>query len=149
MWVDLPLTPSEGRAWRDRAAAHGVGVDAWLGVMAEFEMTLTGMRLRQPAVEALAAVQLSQLRLPPTDGLRRWVRLLDGRWDGPAPRDELPTVVLPGRLLHALSGATLLSTLRRAVSATDEGLAVRCERVAAAQGMTLEAWLRRTANAVD
>jgi hypothetical protein len=143
IWIDLPVLPAEGRRWRDRARDRGLGVDAWLGVLVEFSVAMRARGVDTPTVLASVEAASSQARLAPTDGLRRWERLLAGQWRGNAALDELPTVVLSERLVAQIPGHSFLDTVRTAVGASDEELAVGCDRVAATHGMTLDAWVLR------
>jgi hypothetical protein len=145
VWVDLPISTAEGRAWRARASAHGIGIDAWLAVLVEFHLATRRSGVVLSHVKVAETSESATARLAPTDGLRRWSRLLAGQWHDHLPQDELPTVVLPERLVAQTPRAELWPTVRSAVSDVDEQLALRCERVAASQGVTLEVWVLRAA----
>lgn len=147
VWVDSAVGTDEGHEWRRRARACGIGLDAWLSVLVEFQVVsgpLEQGELNGDGVRAAAIQAAGEARLAPTDALRRWVKLLSGqRAATDLVSDELPTVVLPERLLAQLAGARLNDALRAATTEVDERLALTCERVAAERGLTLESWMLR------
>src|SRR3712207_3669140 len=80
VWIDLSITTTEGRAWRARAATHGLGIDAWLAILVEFHLATQTSGVVLAQVELAEAAASATPRLAPTEGLRRWSRLLAGRW---------------------------------------------------------------------
>lgn len=149
-WVSVSVSPAEGRDWRQRAKRHGIGVDAWLGIVLEAHVVAeflgSGGAWPDEMRDALASTS-ADARLAPTDALRRWVRLLEGQFadDGAALADELPTVVLGERLIAQVPARLLTETMRAATSTADEDLAIACDRAAALHGVTLESWVLRQA----
>ena len=108
-------------------------------VLAAYGLTLV-------ALLAAAGSDGADVRLPPTDGLRRWVKLLDGEFaDGELPEDELPSVVLPERLAAQVPSRSLTDIVHAAASEVDVEVAIAADRAAALHGLTLESWALRTA----
>jgi hypothetical protein len=144
LWVDTGVPPHVGRQWRERAHARGIGVDAWLTVVTEFALaTHTPGRSHLDGVPGLydtVRVETADRRLAPSEALRRWVRVVSGASDAVAG-DELPTVVMPERVVEQVPADSLSSTIRRAAAIADDALPLACERLAAARGLTLGAWL--------
>jgi hypothetical protein len=145
VWVDLRISAAEGRAWRARAAARRLGLDAWLGVLVEFTVVLETTPIAYDAVMSSVDEAATQTRLAPTPAFRRWARLLGGQESAVLPRDELPTVVLPERVVAQVPAASLFDNVSAAVEHVDEDVALRADSAAATRGLTLESWLLRTA----
>ena len=149
VWVSVAVSPSDGRDWRERAKRHGIGLDAWLGVVLELTWSsgfwaLAGFHYTSctTTLDSTSA----DARLAPTDALRRWVRLLDGQVaDDCLPADELPTVVLAERVSVQVPARLLTETVLAATSTIDENLAIAGDRAAAQHGLTLEGWVLRQA----
>jgi hypothetical protein len=120
-------------------------LDAWLGVLVEFGVALETTRIAYEIVAPAIDEASTQARLAPTPALRRWARLLAGQESAVLPRDELPTVVLPERIVVQVPAPSLLDTVSAAVEHVDDDLALRADSAAAMRGITLESWLLRTA----
>jgi hypothetical protein len=155
VWVDLELDRRTVSAWRSRAARLNLGVDAWLALLVERALVsarLSDVGLSLAEVSAEAVRSLTVTRLAPTPALRQWAAQLDGRRTGSGPPDdELPTVVLPERLLAQVVPSAVSEVLFAAVRNGDEDEAFAVERAATAVGQTADAWaylaalrLRRT-----
>lgn len=143
-WVHLDIAPTEGRHWRNRARGRCLGVDAWLGALIEFRLATQTAGVAATAIDQAATAASSEPRLAPTEPLRRWVRLLAGQTPvDELPSDELPTAVLAERVLAPVPRAALSQLVREAAEEVDDELALRCERIAAQHGLTLESWVLR------
>lgn len=149
-WVDLNLTRSEMRRLRALAAGAKVGVDAWLAVRLEFRVTATALRRAGADVDAVvtaAAASEGIVELAPTPALRCWVQLLEGSATE-LPRDELPTVVLPERLVVQVPPAQLARLLTDVGLNSGDDRGLMCDLAAARNGQTMEAWMLSTALAL-
>ena len=148
VWVDLELDRETVSAWRRRAARLNLGVDAWLALLVERMLVFTrlsdvGLSLTKVSAEAVRSRTVT--RLAPTPALRQWSAQLDGRvTDGP-PDDELPTVVLPERLLAQVVPHAVSEVLFAAVGSGDDEEALAVERAATAVGQAADAWAYLTA----
>src|SRR5215218_9639689 len=141
VWVDLQLTTTDARQWRERAAEYGLPTDVWLGLLVEYEIVCS--RLRQvggdeliSAVLALAEGVLAARQLAPTPELRRWLDQLDGT----ELVDDLPSVVIAARLLMQLPHDDRPDAIRAAAQSGNERQALVLDRAAARLGQTPEAW---------
>jgi hypothetical protein len=142
VWVDLCFDKAELREWRARASSHGLSVDVWLALLIEHGI----VRTRVTAVDdtfwesVIRASEraLGESRLAPTDELRRWLAVLSGSDDLRA--DDLPSLVLPARLLAQLPHERRAAIVRSAAVSGAEPEALLLERAAAVCGQTLEAW---------
>jgi hypothetical protein len=144
VWVDLELSRASVAAWRDRAAALHLGVDAWLALLVEqtliaARLSDVGISVAEVSAEAVRSLRLT--RLAPTGALRQWGAQLEGRrLRSRSAGDELPSVVLPERLLAQLVPGTAAEVLFATVSNGGEAQALAIERAATAVGQTAEAW---------
>lgn len=148
-WLELQLTSAEVRELRQLAAGHPLPLDVWLSVLVEYKLTrdriaATGEELWSAVVSA-AEVAAHEPRLPPTAELRDWLTLLQGE---AASRDELPSVVLPMRLVAQLPHERRKHLLLEAAHSTGLSEAITLERAAAASGRTLETWAYQAALAI-
>jgi hypothetical protein len=148
VWLDLELTRVRVREWRARAAAHGLALDVWLGLLLEYELVCNalrevgGQRLVEKVLATARAIA-AEPRVAPTPELRRWMDQLEGRrWRG---SDDLPSVVVAARLLAQLPHRGRGTAIATATEAGHEAEAIVVDRVAAASGQTLEAWAYITA----
>lgn len=142
VWVELNLTTRQAQEWRARSADHGLALDVWLGLLLEYHLVhrrvweLGGVGLVR-AVNDEAHRSLEAPRLAPTVELRSWIEQLDG--SGRAS-DDLPSVVLPARLLAQLHHEDRAGSIISAAESGSERDALKLDRVAAAHGLTAEAW---------
>lgn len=141
-WLELRLTSAEVRELRELAACQPLPLDAWLSLLAEYELArdrivALGDEL-WAAVVGAAEAAICEPRLPPTDELRAWMMLLQGT--EPDSWDELPSVVLPARLAAQLPHERRQDVLLEAAHSRGLAEAVTLERAAAASGQTLETW---------
>jgi hypothetical protein len=143
-WIDLPLDRKVMGACRSRAREAGLGVDAWLALLVECELVrshLAGFGFDAGKVVDEASRSLGIARLAPSASLRQWGAQLNGQdREGDLPLDELPSVALPERLLVQLAPGTIPEFLTAAVGREAESEALPLERIAAAVGLTMEAW---------
>jgi hypothetical protein len=145
MWLQLRLTAAEVRELRQLAAGNPLPLDAWLSLLVEYELTRArivalGREVWSAVVDA-AETTVREPRLPPTTEFRDWLILLQGG----ASRDELPSVVLPVRLIAQLPHERRQQLLLEAAHSTGLVEAVTLERAAAASGRTLETWAYQAA----
>jgi hypothetical protein len=138
-WVELPLGMTERRVWRERAAACGLALDAWLAILAEVWLVRGEIGPLVAADDLLGQAVSRQLPTTPPAALATWVRQLHrARCGETAPlADDLPSVALPGRLVARLP-RPLLGSLRAAVRSVGESDAIALELAASARGMTIE-----------
>lgn len=133
-WQRLDLSPASGRVLRERAAGAGVPVDAWLGVMLDFELALEELGSEEAGRGELRRLVGRTPRLfVATPEAQAWRATLLGRRADAAGRDELPEVAIPTRLAGRARGC-VDSLLTRA---GDWPLARDCELVAFADGRPL------------
>lgn len=143
VWVDLPLTGAQARRWRARAASQRLPVDAWLGLLLEYQLVrkqlvrIAGPDLVSRVLETAGDVSL-EARLAPSPELQRWVRLLGGA--DVSPPDDLPSVVLGERLLAQLPPDRRSAAISAAAGSGLEAEAIMLDRAAATYGQTIEAW---------
>jgi hypothetical protein len=142
VWVDLDLGSAQTRTWRSRATAYRLPLNAWLGLLLEYKLVserlevLGGDPLIGAVLEEAERVSLLS-RLAPTAELRCWVAQTGGNT---CAGDDLPSVVLAGRLLAQLPHDGRAEAICAAASSGKEEDAVRLDQVAAAEGLTPEAW---------
>lgn len=146
-WIDDAIVDdAQAREWRHRAEDLGLGVDGWAALMLEFELVRREVEAAgSGAISGLideAYASARQERLGPTPALRNWIALFGQR--GEAPRDELPALVLPERLLAQVRVGGLRELLA-AATGREPADAAACELAAAYEGRTLEAWALKTA----
>ena len=143
-WADLPLDRSTATTWRLRAGQTGLGVNAWLAALLEYELVqsnLAELGVDLQAIVGKARQALEVDRLAPTAGLRQWVaQLTDPGSQGDLPSDELPSIVMPERLLAQLAPSAVPAILNAAAESEAETEATVMERAAAAVGLTMDAW---------
>lgn len=131
------------RRWRGRAASQRLPVDAWLGLLIEYQLVckqlvrIGGPSLLSRVLGAAEDVRL-EARLAPSQELQRWMRLLGGA-DAPAS-DDLPSVVLGERLLAQLPPGRRSAAISAAAESGLETEAIMLDRAAATHGQTIEAW---------
>lgn len=147
-WVDgLQVSPEQAREWRARAHAIGLGVDAWAAVLLEFDITCAELDDVAPGSVGDVVTKAEQLadldRLAPSPALRTWSGLLSGK--GAPADDELPTLVLPGRLVWQVRPGELATRLLEALASARDQEAFACEQAATYEGRTLEGWMLREA----
>lgn len=149
-WIDVPLDREATEAWRFQAEAVGLGVDSWLALLVEYELvrlhfTELGLHVGEVIEEAKRSQEVP--RLAPTGGLRQWAGQLSGQKNGEGahPPDELPSVVLPERLLAQLAPAAVPEFLTAAVEGQAAGEALLVEGAATTFGLTMETWAYLTA----
>ena len=138
------------RRLRALASDASLGVDAWLAVRLEFELTAQGLRhagADVDAVVAAAAASEDVVELAPNPALRRWVQLLEGA-AAELPRDELPSVVLPERLVAQVPPAQLSPLLAELAQASGDDHGFSCDIAAARNGQTMQAWMLSSALAL-
>jgi hypothetical protein len=142
VWVDLPLTTAQATKWRARATAVRLPLDVWLGLLLEYHLIherllqLGGTELSRAVSESVNTTSEAP-RLAPTVELRLWIEQLDG---SDRARDDLPSVVLPARLLAQLPHEGRADAISVAAESGCEAEAVGLDRVAACNGLTAEAW---------
>jgi hypothetical protein len=138
--VNSNLDPAQLRQLRRRAHARGLGVDAYAAILLEYEGLTAVVSidvLEALAVDGTRGVA-EQIGAPE---LRSWQRLLAGR--STPPPDDLPTIMVPLRLVTAIPPLDRLAALDRALG-LDEGLAqhaITLESRAAAAGLVMQAWV--------
>lgn len=140
--LDLPLSSREVRETRARAHAAGLGVDAWIAIVGEYEQVAAGAAVSEIEAarrRAQSCIETDAITIAPE--LRDWQRLLDRRAT-PAP-DELPTVYLPLRLASAIPPADRTDWLMSVLSAPEEAAATALliERAATRAGVTTQMWV--------
>jgi hypothetical protein len=149
VWIDLSLDDREVRRWRSEAANAGLPVDAWLALQAEWSLVRSYLEQANATVTPHELVEAARAAsagaLPPTDELRRWCRQLSGASTAAVPRDELPTVVVPERLVAQLQPARRAGELIGYASSGSAREAAELDLAAAYAGLTLEAWAYRVA----
>ncbi len=138
--VESSLAPAQLGQLRRRAHARGLGVDAYAAILLEYEGLAAVVSI--DVLEALGAEGTrgvaDQIGAPE---LRSWQRLLAGR--STPPPDDLPTIMVPLRLVAAIPPRDRLAALDRALG-LDERLAQRAitlEWRAAAAGLVMQAWV--------
>jgi hypothetical protein len=140
--LDLSLSPDQMPQLRRRAHGFHLGVDAWLALIAEFQqIRLLVSRATLAELVAHLDVRSGHMVLSVAPELRGWQRVIDGRTAAPAP-DELPTVFLPLRVLAPVkpeARAAWVSALFE-TSDAEVGEALRLERAAVREGMTMQTW---------
>lgn len=143
-WIDLELAEDDLLAWRRRAAVPRLSVDVWLALQLEWMLVVAdvGPDVAEHVVQA--AAEANELpALAPTDELRSWVTWL---CSGSAKQiDDLPSVVLPQRILARLRPSFVEREIHAVAGAPSHHQALTVELAAAVAGMTLEAWAYRTA----
>lgn len=149
IWIDLSLDDREVRRWRSEAANACLPVDAWLALQAEWSLVRSYLERANPTVAFHELVEAARAAsagaLPPTDELRRWCRQLTGASTAAVPRDELPAVVVPERLVAQLQPARRAGELIGYASSGFAREAAELDLAAACVGLTLEAWAYRVA----
>lgn len=139
--IELSLSSRQIGSLRRRARAQRLGVDAWAACLVEHRLVMGLLCDDERGRLAVAArARLAVTSLTATE-LRAWQSVVDGL--APAPRDDLPTLHLPLRLLTPLPPGRraqwLLETLL--LSAEEAGeQALLLERAATRDGLTMQAW---------
>lgn len=143
-WWDAGRDRWAFASWRAEARAAGMGLDAWVGVLLEFELVIEDLAdLPDPlaTLRRAVAAEHDQARLGPASPLRDWAAT-DFATYMPQQDDELPELLLAERLTARLMpGASLAPRLHP----NHLALARACDRRAAAHGRTLESWALRVA----
>jgi transposase InsO family protein len=141
VWVDLQLSTTDARRWRERAATYRLPSDVWLGLLVEYEIVCS--HLRQVGGDELVSTVLACAeravaapRLAPTPELRRWLDQLDGA----EPVDALPSIVIAARLFAQLPHDDRTDAIFAAAQSGNERQALVLDRAAARCGQTPEAW---------
>lgn len=149
IWIDLSLSDREVRRWRSEAADGGVPVDAWLALQTEWSLVRSALKRAKASVTPHELVETARAAsagvLAPTDELRGWCRQLSSASTVAVPRDELPTVVVPERLLAQLEPARREGELIGYASSGFAREAAELDLAAACVGLTLETWACRVA----
>jgi hypothetical protein len=144
VWIELDPDEEETHVWRRRAGELGLSVDVWLAVQTEWEIVRRDLT-EEAVIEALlrrARFLVEVPALAPTDELRAWVGWLTAALPEAAEHD-LPSVVLPARIVARLQPAALVASVRDAATSGREKEALVIERAASFVGMTMEAWAYR------
>jgi hypothetical protein len=141
VWVELQLTTTDARRWRERTATYRLPCDVWLGLLVEYE--IVSSRLRQIGGDELVSVVLARAdgaiaapRLAPTPELRRWLDELEGT----EPVDDLPSIVIAARLFAQLPHDKRTDAILAAAESGNERQALALDHAAALCGQTPEAW---------
>lgn len=149
IWVDLPLDDHEVRRWRGEAGNAGLPIDVWLALQAEWSLVRSHLGRANATVAPHELVEAARAAsagaLAPTDELRRWCRQLSGASTAAVPRDELPTVVVPERILAQLQPARRAGELIGYAASGSAREAAELDLAAACAGLTLETWAYRVA----
>jgi len=152
-WIEVAVPLETQQRWRGSARSARLPVDVWVSLLLERSLIAEELGDSYRAVVEQAHEVLAVPRLPFGDARRRWIRQLTV--GAPVTPDELPSLVLPGRLVARLAPA---ATMPRLVSLNGMDLsdARALELAAMASGLTMEAWayrsalwLRRTGDAGD
>ena len=134
------LPPARLRQLRRRAHACGLGVDAYSGILLEYDRlcSLVSADVLKAFADDDSGGPASQIAPPE---LRSWQRMLAGR-STPAP-DDLPTIMIPLRLVTAIPPRDRQTILAHAL-ALDEDVAQQAlalELHSAMAGMVMQAWV--------
>jgi hypothetical protein len=143
VWVDAEVWQAQWGQWRAQAAERGVGVDGLIATWIEFrgvvdDLENLGMSDAAELLGGLAGAELREDRLAPSPALQAWVAALSGTSPSVAYMDELPELMLSGRLWQWPSAKQALGTPIESASIT---LAVKLEVAAARRGLTMQAWV--------
>jgi hypothetical protein len=128
------------QAWRKGARAAGLPVDVWVSLLLERQLVEAELGDLYAGVLDAAVASAAQPRLVTGP----WMDWLDQLTAGIALDDELPSVVLPARVL-----ARIVPTARAkhfaVLHSADLSAARTLETAAAREGLTMEAWAYRCA----
>jgi hypothetical protein len=139
-WIEAPVGGQVLDLWRRAAREAVMPVDVWVSLLLERQLVEAELAALYRDVLAEAAAVAAQPRLVPLLW-RRWIAQLDG---GALTADELPSVVVPARLLARVAPSTCASTLA-ALDPADLAAARTLEIAAIGDGLTMEAWAYRCA----
>lgn len=138
--VETGLTSVEVRTLRARAYAVGIGADALIAIMLEYESLRRlagGDAVAQLADECEAGAAGFAERIVAPE-LRHWQRLLIGR--SASPSDELPTAFVPLRLIAPIPASARTDAVLDAAraNALDVRRAFALELAATADGLVMQ-----------
>jgi hypothetical protein len=139
-WIEAPVGGPVLDQWRRAARDAVTPVDVWVSLLLERQLVESELGPLYGDVLAEAAAVAAQPRLVPTIW-RRWIAQLAG---GALTGDELPSVVIPARLVARVAPSTCASTFA-ALDPADFAAARTLEMAAVADGLTMEAWAYRCA----